>query len=155
MDAYGLSKSLMEEVAFYFHRVYPEAQFTIFRLGAILDNDAGPVTEEGLVKMPFPFVDLGAVSIEDVLGAFERAIDLPAAPGIARMNLVSAWARTPVPVPTALQRLFGDRVKDLDLSHYLTCGDGSSSVYSIVRLHKVLGFVPSIDVRTMTRSGDW
>lgn len=150
IDPYGLSKALMEDVALYFHRRHPELDLTILRIGAVLPSDAAPVDEEAVVEMPFPFIDLAAISVDDLVIALERAVERPPEAGIRRLNVVSPWARTPLPVPDTLRLQLGPLVDDLDLSYYERPGNEHAPLYRIDRLADTLGFVAGIDTRTMT-----
>ena len=150
IDPYGLSKALMEEVAYYFQRREPDLSIDLFRIGAVLPDDAPAVEVEMLDTMPFPFIDLAAISVGDVVTALERSIEQSPKPGIRRMNLVADCARTPLSVPETLERLFGSRAASLDLSYYAKPGNDAAALYTTDRMTRELGFSPAVDVRTMT-----
>ena len=152
-DAYGLSKGLMEQLAYYFGRLTPDVEVTIFRIGAVLREDFHPDGGKLMTETSLPFViGGGAVSVIDVLDALALASERPLGPGIRRMNLVGRHARTPVPVGAALVSVLGDRAPLVDVSYYADSEREFASLYSTERLRDTLGFVPKIDVRTLTQS---
>jgi nucleoside-diphosphate-sugar epimerase len=153
-DAYGLSKALMEELAFYFQRQCPELDITMFRIGVVLKPDAEPASSQTLEQARFPFVSLSAISIHDVVEAFRRAITSPPGPGVHRMNLVAPWTRTDRPVPDTLRSLLGSQVDQLDLSHYQRTGHEFDALFTTARLQQVLGFVPRVDPRLAPATGE-
>jgi nucleoside-diphosphate-sugar epimerase len=149
-DAYGLSKWLLEELTYYFSRQRPDLDFTLFRIGLVMPEDTPPVDSEVLGSYTQPFTDLGAVSLHDVLAALRIAVAHPLAPGVRRMNLVAPVARTPIPTAEAVVELLGGRAAGIDLSYYSVPGNEFSGVFSTARLRDTFGFVPEINVRTMT-----
>jgi nucleoside-diphosphate-sugar epimerase len=150
IDPYGLSKGLMEEIAFYFHRCDPELDLSVLRIGAVLPPDAAPVDADSIASMPFPFIDLAAISVDDLVVALERAVERELRPGIRRFNVVAPWARTPLPVSETLRLLLGPLIDGLDLSYYEQEGHEQAPLYRIDRLAEELGFVAAVDTRTMT-----
>jgi nucleoside-diphosphate-sugar epimerase len=149
-DAYGLSKWLLEELTYYFSRKRPDLDFTLFRIGLVMREDTPAVDNEALGSYTQPFTELGAVSVQDVLAALRIAVGHPLTPGIRRMNLVAPVARTPIPTAEAVAELLGARAAGIDLSYYSTPGNQFSGVFSTARLRDTFGFVPEINVRTMT-----
>jgi UDP-glucose 4-epimerase len=155
IDAYGLSKGLMEHVAFYFGRQVHDAEITIFRLGAVLREDFRPDGGKLMTETHLPFViGGGAISVFDALEAFATAYERRLGPGVRRMNLVGQQARTPVPVRDALRRVLGEHASLIDASYYDDPAHEFASLYAIDRLRDTLGFVPRIDVQTLTDSGE-
>jgi hypothetical protein len=88
--------------------------------------------------------------LHDVLAALRIAVAHPLAPGVRRMNLVAPVARTPIPTAEAVVELLGGRAAGIDLSYYSVPGNEFSGVFSTARLRDTFGFVPEINVRTMT-----
>jgi nucleoside-diphosphate-sugar epimerase len=153
-DAYGLSKALMEEVAYYFHRTEPDLDITLFRIGVVLKEDTEPATEEELDAMVLPLLQLSAISIVDVVTAMSLALERPASPGVHRINLVAPSARSPLPMVETLSRVLGSRVDDLDLSFYQSDETRFASPFAPDRLRSELGFIATVDPRTMTITSD-
>jgi len=150
VDAYGLSKALMEDVAFYFARQRPDLDITMFRIGAVQPDTAEAVDENWLASVVAPFVSLGGIVASDVVEALARATNEGAGPGVHRVNLVAPLARTPLPTADALRRVLGERADQLDLSHYEKPGNEHASVYATDGLERTYGFSASIDPATMT-----
>ncbi|HEX7291244.1 MAG TPA: NAD(P)-dependent oxidoreductase [Conexibacter sp.] len=115
VDAYGLSKALMEDVAFYFARTCPELEVAIFRIGAVLTEPPKPDEETSLAASRLPFRDGGSVAAADVVQALALAVARRLGPGARRFNLVApttaslyaterlaqAYGFRPAPPPTA------------------------------------------------------
>ncbi|HEU4599029.1 MAG TPA: NAD(P)-dependent oxidoreductase [Solirubrobacterales bacterium] len=91
-DPYGLSKWLMEEVAFYFSRQDPELEIALLRLGGVVDEtDRETLAEVGEAVELYPFiVGGGLISRADAAEGFARAAERPLGPGCRRINLVGA-----------------------------------------------------------------
>ena len=153
-DAYGLSKALMEDVAYYFHRNDADLDITLFRIGAVMPEDVEPASEQELDAMVLPLIQLSTISIVDVVTAIRLALERPRSPGVHRMNLVAPWARSPLPLPETLSRVLGARADDLDLSCYRSDETRFRSPFSSDRLRSELGFVATVDPRTMTSTRD-
>jgi nucleoside-diphosphate-sugar epimerase len=154
-DAYGLSKGLMEELAFYFGRQNPDSEITIFRVGAVLKEDFRPDGGKLMTETHLPFViGGGPIAVADALDAFAAAVEPRLGPGVRRMNLVGEHARTPIPVHEALRAFLGDRASWLDMSYYEAGGREFASLYTTERLRETLGFVPRINVRTLAESDE-
>lgn len=152
-DAYGLSKALMENVAFYFARQRPDLDITMFRIGSVQPDTTGAVDEIWLDSVKAPFVSLGAIVASDVVEALARAAERRVGPGVHRMNLVASHARTPTPTAGALRRVLGDRADPLDLSFYEKTCNEHAGVYATDELKRVFGFSASIDPATMKPAG--
>nr|WP_240760313.1 NAD(P)-dependent oxidoreductase [Phytoactinopolyspora endophytica] len=156
IDPYGLSKALMEELAFYFCRQSPDLEIAIFRIGSVLSEDFARVddtsqTDETLLDAtPLPFCAGGAVASQDVVEALALAVDCHLGAGARRMNLVAPTARTLLPTLEALNYSLGQRASMLDTAYYRADGHETASLYAIDRLSDAYGFRPSIDVRTMS-----
>jgi UDP-glucose 4-epimerase len=149
LDAYGLSKALAEEVVFYFHRLYPAYDYTLFRLGAVLPDDAAAVGADGLDEVKLPFTATACIAVTDVVTALQLAVERPRQPGVERLNLVASQARSPLPVPETLARLLGERAAQLDLSHYLSAQTAHDGIFALGRLQERYQWRPAVDVRTM------
>jgi nucleoside-diphosphate-sugar epimerase len=145
VDAYGLSKSLMEDIAFYFARQRPDLDITMFRIGAVQPETAAVVDERWLGSVGAPFVSLGAIVAGDVIEACTRAVEGGGGPGVHRLNLVAARARTPIPTAPALRRVLGERADDLDLSYYEEPGNEYALVYATGELERTHGFRANVD----------
>jgi len=149
VDAYGLSKALMEDVVFYFARQRPDLDLTIFRIGAVQPDDADTVEASWLESVTAPFVSLGGIVSTDVIEALARAATHGAGRGVHRMNLVAAQARAPIPTSEAVRRVLGEGADRLDLSYYDLPGNERAGVYATDELEQTYGFAASIDPATM------
>lgn len=142
VDAYGLSKALMEDVVSYFGRQRPDLDVTLFRIGAVQPDATDPVDEPWLESVRAPFVGFGGIVATDAVEALARATERGAGPGVHRMNLVAARARTPIPTAAALRRVLGDRAEQLDLSYYDESGHEYASLYATDELSVPTGSPP-------------
>jgi UDP-glucose 4-epimerase len=152
-DAYGLSKWLMEEVAYYMARQTPDLECTLFRIGVVLEEDAEPIDLDTVDAYSVPIAELGSIAVDDVLAAFRLALRHELEPAVRRVNLVAPTARTPIPTAETLTRIFGERAAETDLSHYAQPGHEFDGLFSVDRLRGLFDFVPEVDVRTMTTAG--
>ncbi len=135
VDPYGLSKGLMEDVAFYFARQNEELEVTLFRLGAVLGGELTEESTPDLADSELPYIIAGGmVDAGDTVEAFARAVERPAGPGARRVNLVDGSSMTSAPVPEALARALGERAAELDLSYFESAGRERASLYSTDRL---------------------
>lgn len=148
-DAYGLSKALMEEVAYFFARQRPGLDITMFRIGAVQPDTAEAVDETWLEAVKAPFLSLGAIVATDLVEALVRPVDRGAGPGVHRMNLVASQARAPIPTAEALRRVLGERADQLDLSFYEKAGNEHAGVYANDEVEHSFGFTASINPATM------
>jgi nucleoside-diphosphate-sugar epimerase len=153
-DAYGLSKSLMESTIRYFGRSDAALEFTVFRIGVVLQEDAEPPDPEALQRMTWPFCQMGTIAASDVVDAIALAATQPVGPGVRQMNLVAPLAGAPIPTAEALRAVLGDKADALDLSFYESPGNSDGPLYAIDRLHDVYGFRPQVNVRTMRDFAD-
>jgi nucleoside-diphosphate-sugar epimerase len=150
VDAYGLSKALMEDVIFFFVRQRPDLDITMFRIGAVQPDTTDAIDESWLAAVKAPFVSFGGIVARDVVEALARAAGQGAGPGVHRMNLVASQARVPIPTAAALRRVLGDRADGLELAYYEKPGNEYASVYAAGELARTYGFTASIDPATMT-----
>jgi nucleoside-diphosphate-sugar epimerase len=152
VDAYGLSKALMEEVVYFFARQRPGLDITMFRIGAVQPDSTQAVEEPWLATVTAPFVGFGGIVARDVVDALARAAGQGAGPGVHRMNLVASQARSPIPTADALRQVLGDRVDQVDLSFYDQPGNEHAGLYATDELRRSYGFTASIDPATMRPS---
>lgn len=145
-DAYGLSKWLAEGVTDYFARVVPDADFTSLRFGVALERvrkSRGHVPQNTVAAAPtMPFLYLGYVALEDMLGALAAAVDAPARPGSRVHNLVGPDVRCADDVAAVLRASLGARAAGLDLSPWEVPGRRAPPLYSMEGLQRDLGFYP-------------
>ncbi|MDF2726182.1 MAG: hypothetical protein K0Q59_5860 [Paenibacillus sp.] len=146
-DIYGVSKSLVEQLTGYFHRVYPDADFASFRFGSVVPEDwpgqsVGPTT-----PMNIPFAQLARVYVSDVVRALELALDAPHTPGARVFNIVGPDASCDVPTADMLRAVLGERADALDLSYYAQPGNERKPVYAMERMRDAFGFVPQRSTR--------
>src|SRR5688572_20415032 len=146
-DAYGLSKYLMEEETRYFARNVPDADFVVFRIGAVVPEDwsPSPVT----VKSPpswSPPTMFSYVNVRDVIDGIKAALASKKA-GLRQLNLVGPTSATDDPVTAVLRASFDKRWGSYDLSHYERPGHEYDPLFSIENLEKELGFRPGVPTR--------
>jgi UDP-glucose 4-epimerase len=149
-NVYGVSKKMVEELAGYFSRLEPTAEYTLFRLGVVVPEDAPPITQEAVEAIAWPFCDLGIIAVQDVVEAFARAVDLPLGPGLRIMNLVAPTLRSTMPTVDTVRLLLGARADALDFRHYAQPGREHDGVYSSALCEELYGFRARVDVATMT-----
>jgi len=128
-NIYGVSKYLIEELCAYYSRLHPDIDFTLFRIGAVLDDAIQPSTSPQIGKMTIPFCTLGTVSLGEVVEALTLAASTSIDSGTRIMNLVSERIHSDIPTIEALQLCLGDRFKELDVSHYQIPGHEYDALY--------------------------
>ena len=148
VDAYGLSKAMVEELGAYFHRQLPDLDMTLVRIGVVQREDETAVTEEIVRAMPVPFAILGSIAVADAIAALTAMTERPAGPGFRRVNLVGGRIRSSMPTADTVRLLFGPRADGLDFSHYQQAGHESDSLYATSRITELFGFRPIIDPAT-------
>jgi UDP-glucose 4-epimerase len=153
VDAYGLSKHLMEELAAYLVRRHPDTEIDLARIGSVQPVDAEPVTGAWLDSVTSPFVSFGSIVVDDVIEVLTRAVELPLGPGLHRYNVVAPLARTPGPTTAGLRQVLGRRAGDLDLSFYERAGRERAGIYSTDRVQKAYGWRAWVDPAAMVRTG--
>jgi UDP-glucose 4-epimerase len=149
VDAYGLSKAMVEELGAYFCRQLPELDMTLVRVGVVQREDEPTVTEETVRAMQVPFAILGSVAAADAITALTAMTERPAGPGFRRVNLVAGRIRSSLPTADTVRMLFGPRADGLDFSHYEQAGHESDSLYATSRITELFGFRPIIDPATL------
>ena len=149
VDAYGLSKAMVEELGAYFHRQLPDLDMTLVRIGVVQREDEPAVTEEIVRAMPVPFAILGSIAVADAIAALTAMTERPAGPGFRRVNLVGGRIRSSMPTADTVRLLFGPRADGLDFSHYQQAGHESDSLYATSRITELFGFRPVIDPATL------
>jgi UDP-glucose 4-epimerase len=101
-EAYGLSKSMLEQLADYFGRVVPDGEYTCLRFGWVMYSTRKDAPWCGVDPVPaLPFLYLGQVVLADLLGGIEAVLHAPVRPGSRVYNLVgpdvrarAAWRRS-------------------------------------------------------------
>lgn len=148
VDAYGLSKAMVEELGAYFHRQLPELDMALARIGVVQREDEPPVTGEIVKAMPVPFAKLGSVGVADAITAL-AAMAWPAGPGFHRVNLVASRIRSSIPTANTVRLLLGPKADGLDFTHYEQAGHESDSLYATSRMTELFGLRPVIDPATL------
>jgi UDP-glucose 4-epimerase len=146
-DAYGLSKAMMEEVAQFFARSYPDAGIMNLRFGAVHDEATFAPTPIDLKQFPaWAFVLLGRVALSDVIAGVKASLTAldQGTKGFRGYNLVGPDNGLDVPVADAIRTIFGERAQSLDLSHYEKPGHEHAPLWSMDDIKRDLGFVPRI-----------
>jgi len=128
-NIYGVSKYFIEELCTYHSRLDSLLDFTLFRIGAVLDDEIQPSTELQIGEMTIPFCTLGTVSISEVVDAFALALTNSLGSGIRIMNLVSERIHSAIPTIEALQLCLGARFHELDVDYYRIAGKEFDSIY--------------------------
>ena len=149
VDAYGLSKAMVEELGAYFHRQLPELDMTLVRIGVVQREDAPPVTDEIVRAMPVPFATLGSVAVADAITALTAMAERSPSPGFRRVNLVADRIWSSRPTADTIRLLFGARADSLDLSRYEQAGHESDSLYATSRITQLFGFRRAIEPATL------
>jgi UDP-glucose 4-epimerase len=134
-NIYGVSKYFIEELCAYYFRLDSQLDFTLFRIGAVLDDDIKPSTALQIGEMTIPFCTLGTVSVSEVVDALILSISKPLGSGRQIMNLVSERIHSEMPTIEALQLCLGARFKELDVDHYRIAGNEFDALYD-TRLFK-------------------
>lgn len=149
-DAYGTSKALMEELAFYFQRQRPELEIALMRIGAVVEMDPGFFRATPLERSPTPFALGGVVGAADVVEALALAVERPLGSGVRRFNLVGPHSMSEAPVADALRTALGKRLADLDgLDRFAAPDRETASLFATDRLAESIAFRPGIDPRTL------
>ena len=128
-NIYGVSKYFIEELCAYYSRLDSQLDFTLFRIGAVLDDDIQPSTALKIGEMTIPFCTLGTVSVSKVVDALILATTNSLGSGRRVMNLVSERIHSEIPTIEALQLCLGDRYKELDTAHYQIPGNEFDALY--------------------------
>jgi len=128
-NIYGASKYFIEELCAYYLRLVSDIDFTLFRIGAVLDDGIQPSTSLQIGEMTIPFCTLGTVSVSEVVDALILSISKPLGSGRQIMNLVSERIHSEIPTIEALQLCLGERFKELDVSHYQIPGHEYDALY--------------------------
>jgi UDP-glucose 4-epimerase len=146
-DAYGLSKSLMEEMVHYFARVQPETDWTLLRFGAVFDEAkfTAPATRAG-DALNIPFTLMAQVGCSDVLRAVELALD-SSHTGVRTYNVVAPDATCADTPRAILHGQFGERLSHIDWSHYEQPRHAHDALYAMKKIREELGFVPQFATR--------
>lgn len=128
-NIYGVSKYFIEELCAYYSRLAPDIDFTLFRIGAVLDDGIQPSTSPQIGEMSIPFCTLGTVSYSEVVEALILSVSKPLGSGTRVMNLVSERIHSEIPTIEALQLCLGDRYKELDTAHFRIPGNEFDAIY--------------------------
>jgi UDP-glucose 4-epimerase len=149
VDAYGLSKAIVEDLAAYFHRQCPALDMTLVRIGVVQRDDEPPATDATVQAMTVPFATLGSIAVADAIRALVTMASRTAGPGFHRVNLVAGRIRSSRPTAETIRWLYGPRASGLDLSAYNRPGHESDSLYTTSRITELFGFRPVIDPATL------
>jgi nucleoside-diphosphate-sugar epimerase len=138
-NIYGVSKYFIEELCAYYSHVNSDLDFTLFRIGAVLDDAVQLSTSPQIGEMTIPFCTLGTVSLGEVVEAFALATSSSFGSGTRIMNLVSERIHSEIPTIEALQLCLGDRYKELDTDHYRIPGNEFDALYDTSVFKKLFG----------------
>jgi nucleoside-diphosphate-sugar epimerase len=141
-DAYGFSKSLVEEVTHYLHRTQSDTDFINLRFGAVQPDSWTPTIVDSAVNLTVPFVQLGLVYASDVVNAVIETINAPIKYGVRTCNLVGPDSSCSVPTIDILQSILGDKISQYDLSYYEQPGHANKPFYAMELMQSEFGFTP-------------
>jgi len=151
-DPYGLSKWSMERLVDEHAPEFPDAGFTLLRLGSVVDESAWvPAGATSHEKMTFPFVELARVSRSDVVAALSVAIRSPPRAGVRTYNLVGPDAGCVEPVATVLKRHFGARLDGAMFARFAAKYGDCAPLYAMERIKHDLAFFPKQSLRGFQR----
>jgi nucleoside-diphosphate-sugar epimerase len=146
-DTYGLSKSMVEQLAAYFSRIIPEAEYTCLRFGWVMYSSRKQMPWSSVATLPgLPFLYLGQVHEVDILDGICAVLDAPVRPAARVYNLVGPNLRVQGSVADMLRTGLGERGLHLDLKRYEASGESSPPVFSMDALRTDFGFQPSHSV---------
>jgi nucleoside-diphosphate-sugar epimerase len=138
-DAYGLSKSMVEQLTHYFHRQNPSAEFINLRFGAVANEDWIPPLVERDVRLSVPFIVLGHVYASDVVEGVARVADAPIRAGIRTFNLVGPDITSQIPASEILTSILGEQ---FDLDYYKIPGNEYRPLYEMDSFIDAFGYAP-------------
>lgn len=148
-NVYGLSKFMMEEYSRYIKRNNPDIDMTLFRIGVVLKREAITPGRERIADMWRPFCTLGCIHVDDVVGAFRHAAEMPIKPRFGIYNLVASNSYSTLPTSEALRVALGDRARELDLKIFDSPQNHHKGIYDISNLVETFGYSPKIDVSSL------
>ncbi|MHA6482902.1 NAD-dependent epimerase/dehydratase family protein [Paenibacillus sp. strain BS8-2] len=140
-DAYGWSKSMLEQLTCYLHRKTPDADFVNLRFGAVVPEDWEPPFLDASSKVRIPFILLGRVYVDDVIEGIASVLDAPAKARASSYNLIGPDISSNIPTGEILKSLLSDRGAELDLSYYTLPGNEYKPLYGMDRMKSDFGFV--------------
>jgi UDP-glucose 4-epimerase len=147
-DAYGFSKSTVEELTRYFSRVNPDLEFSHFRFGVVVDEATWTPPPQAIPQTRNSFAHFAQVMLDDVIRALTLAIDAPLQSGVHVYNVVGPDTSAYAPVSDLLKSLHNPQIDQLDLSWYSTAEHQYDALYSMEKIKQDLGFVPRLSTRT-------
>lgn len=136
-DAYGLSKSLMEQVAAYFARREPDLDVLCLRLASVTDDPRLPPLREMHPLRNWAMAGITVMALSDAVRLLALALEAPARPGFRIRNAAPARAWVAVPTADLLQGWYED---DVDLSWFRRPGHEFGAVFDVGRISAELGF---------------
>ena len=134
VDAYGLSKYLVEEMARYFCRLDPTLEITAFRIGSVLPPGSPEPGPDAIRNYRIPFTQLGTVTLDEVVRLLRRTVSTGPGPGFRIVNLVSPTIRSPWPTVATLEAVLGAEAARYDLSWYAADGRAHAGLWATDRL---------------------
>jgi len=141
-DAYGLSKSMVEELTRYFCRQTPDAEFVNLRFGSVMPDEWTPPVIDKDAKLSIPYVLLARVYASDVVEGIVRVLEAERKPRSLTCNLVGPDYGGSAPAIEHLRALLGDRAAAYDLSAYETPEGTYAPLYDMERMRLEFGFRP-------------
>lgn len=142
-DAYGLSKSMVEQLAAYFARTVVGAELTCLRFGWVMYSSRKQMPwSSAQAPAALPFLFFGQVAADDVLDGVCAVLDAPVRAGAGVYNLVGPDIRSRDRVADVLRAGLGTKADHLALGAYERPGDACPPVFDLAGLHRDYGFLP-------------
>lgn len=147
LDAYGLSKSMVEQLAAYFARSVAGGEFTCLRFGWVMYSSRKQMPWSTVQAPPaLPFLYFGQVAADDVLDGICAVLGAAVRPGAAVYNLVGPNVRSAEAVADVLRAVLAGRAAYPGLHAYESTGASSPPVFAMDALRDDYGFSPSRSV---------
>lgn len=146
-DTYGLSKSMVEQLAAYFSRIVPDGECTCLRFGWVMYSSRRQMPWSSVSALPgLPFLYLGQVHEIDILEGICAVLEAPVRPSARVFNLVGPNLRVQGAVADLLRASLGARGAHLDVKRYEVPGEASPPIFCMDALRTEYGFQPSHSV---------
>jgi nucleoside-diphosphate-sugar epimerase len=134
---YGLSKTLMEEVARYLHRQHPQGAIHCLRLAAVCPDDAPPPLFSSTEPVgEWALAQLTMLTLTDAVDVFTRSVEALDTPEFTIMNAIAPISWTGIPTSELLRGWWGESAPAFphDIANPF------ASAYQFERIQARLGF---------------
>ncbi|WP_274650780.1 NAD-dependent epimerase/dehydratase family protein [Paenibacillus humicola] len=147
-DAYGFSKTMVEELTRYFHRNHPGTEFVNLRLGSVVEDERWtPPRIEAVERLTLPFVLLARVYASDVVEGIARIVEAPVKDRVVTCNFVGPDISSNVPAAQVIKSYLGKKAAAFNLEIYRSREGEFKPLYDIGRLKEEFGFEPAKSTR--------